>query len=144
MIQNPLILFDGICNLCNNTVDFIIRKDKKRLFRFVPLQSESGIIILQNFQVPENTDSIILIWREEIYTESEAVLKIASMLPYPWGIAKAFKILPSFLRNHIYRWIARNRYNWFGKKNTCRIPTDEERKLFPDKDELKIISGIKN
>ncbi len=143
MIQNPLILFDGICNLCNSAVDFIINKDKKHLFRFIPLQTDAGNLISQKFPIPENTDSVILIKEKKVFTESEAVLEIAALLPYPWRMAAVIKILPSFLRNPIYRWIARNRYNWFGKKNTCRIPTVQERRLFPDKFELGIINEDK-
>jgi predicted DCC family thiol-disulfide oxidoreductase YuxK len=139
MIQNPLILFDGICNLCNRTVDFILKKDRKHLFRFVPLQTEAGNKLLQKYQLPENTDSVILIMDKRVYTESEAAIEIANLLPYPWRMAAASKVLPSTWRNHFYRWIVRNRYNWFGKKDACRIPTDEERGLFPDKDELGII-----
>lgn len=144
MIKNPLILFDGICNLCNSTIDFVIKKDKNLLFRFVPLQTDAGIRLLQKFPVPENTDSVILIKDKRVFTESDAVFEIARLLPYPWRIAVAIKILPSSWRNLIYRWIARNRYTWFGKKNTCRIPTDEEQRLFPDKDELGIINGDEN
>lgn len=138
MIPNPLILFDGVCNLCNSTVNFLIKKDKKRQFRFVALQTEAGQALLHKFPVPEKSDSVILITNGMVYTESEAALKIAGMLPFPWKLAGIIKILPISRRNGIYRLISRNRYKWFGKRNECRILKKEERQLFPRTEELGI------
>jgi predicted DCC family thiol-disulfide oxidoreductase YuxK len=136
MKENPIILFDGVCNLCNGAVDFLIRKDRKRQFRFVALQSEGGILIRQKFNVPADCDSVILIYNEKIYYESEAALKISELLHFPWKMAKVFRIIPLKLRNRIYKWIARNRYKWFGKRNLCRVASPAEKIFFPEPEDL--------
>jgi predicted DCC family thiol-disulfide oxidoreductase YuxK len=140
MQNHPVLLFDGVCNLCNGTVDFIIRKDRKKQFRFLSLQSEAGVAALEVFPLPEGTDSVILIHKGKMHTESDAALEVARLLPLPWKLAVLFKIIPRPWRNSVYRMIARNRYRWFGKKETCRLPSPEERAYFPDKNEaLRLI-----
>ena len=136
MLQNPLVLFDGVCNLCNGTVDFILNRDRKKQFRFVALQSEAGETIRKNFSIPDEIDSVVLIHEEKVFYESDAALEIARLLPAPWKWAVVFKIVPPGWRNAVYRWIARNRYRWFGKKKECRIPTPEEQQFFPGPDDL--------
>lgn len=136
MKENPIILFDGVCNLCNGAVDFLIRKDCKRQFRFVALQSEGGILISQKFNVPADCDSVILIYEGGIYYESDAALKIAALLHFPWNVAKVFKLFPKTFRDKVYKWVARNRYKWFGKRNTCRIATPAEKIFFPEPEDL--------
>lgn len=138
MITNPLVLFDGKCNLCNGTVDFLIRKDSRKQLRFIALQSKEGKKLKKKFNVPVENDSVILIFKGRIFLESEAVLKIAEFLPYPWRIAAGFRVIPASLRNRIYKWIAVNRYRLFGKKKHCRVPTPEEKKMFPDQNDLKL------
>ncbi len=134
----PLVLFDGICNLCNRAVDFILKRDPKKRFRFVAIQSEAGQFLMARFNIPAETNSVILIVGALVYTQSEAVLEIARLLPFPWRMAVVLKIIPENIRNKMYRWIAKNRYKWFGKKKTCRIPTDKEQKVFPGLNELKV------
>lgn len=124
--KNPIILFDGVCNLCNGGVDFLLRRDRKKQFRFIPLQSESGKLYIRKFQIPVNTDSVILIRFNQVYFESDAIIEIAGMLNYPWKLGVIAKIIPKKIRNSLYRIIARNRYRWFGKRSTCRIPSSEE------------------
>lgn len=136
MNNNPLVLFDGVCNLCNGTVDFILKRDPKRQFRFVALQSEAGEKIREKYRFPEKTDSVILIYDEKVFYESDAAFEIARLLPAPWNWASFFKIVPVSWRNAVYRWIARNRYRWFGKKKECRLPSPEEQKFFPGPDDL--------
>lgn len=136
MTNNPLVLFDGVCNLCNGTVDFMLKRDRKKQFLFVALQSEAGEKIREKFHFPAEIDSVILIHKEKVFYESDAVLEIARLLPAPWKWAVVFKIVPVNWRNAVYRWIARNRYRWFGKKENCRIPTPEERKFFPQPADL--------
>lgn len=131
-VPHPIILFDGICNLCNNTVDFIITHDRKKRFRFASLQSETGQKLKNKFNIPSETDSIVFVHNGKFYIESEAALEITSLLPYPWKLASILKIVPRTLRDKIYRWIARNRYRWFGKRETCRLPTPEEKASFFD------------
>jgi predicted DCC family thiol-disulfide oxidoreductase YuxK len=139
--HHPVLLFDGVCNLCNGTVDFIIRKDRDKQFRFISLQSEAGIAVLQRFPVPEGLDSVVLLHKGKVYTESDAAIKVARLLPLPWKMAVLFKIIPRPLRNSIYRIIARNRYRWFGKKESCRLPSPEERAYFPEENEaINLIS----
>jgi predicted DCC family thiol-disulfide oxidoreductase YuxK len=136
MNSNPLVLFDGVCNLCNGTVDIILKRDAKKQFRFVALQTETGEVIRNKYSIPDEIDSVVLIYNGKVFYESDAALEIARLLPPPWKWAVVFKIVPVGLRNAIYRWIARNRYRWFGKKETCRVPTQEERKFFPGPNDL--------
>jgi len=114
-------LFDGICNLCNRSVDFVLKRDNKKQFRFVSLQSEEGRKMVEDFQIPEDTDAVILIKSKQVYLESDAAIEIARMLSAPWKWATVLKVIPLKLRDGIYRWIARNRYRWFGKRKTCRV-----------------------
>ncbi len=123
--NRPIILFDGICNLCNGSIDFIVKRDRDKQFRFVPLQSEEGKSLIQKFKIPVNSDSVILIDSETVYFESDAVMQIAGKLPNPWKMVKAAKFIPLKIRNAIYRIIAKNRYRWFGKRENCRILTQE-------------------
>lgn len=132
MKNYPLVLFDGVCILCNGTVDFIIKKDKERKFRFVPLQSDAGIKLIERFNIPPDIDSVILINNNQIYLESDAALEIVRQLANPWKLLYAFKIIPQKLRDGIYRWIAKNRYNWFGTKKVCRVAKSGEKELFPE------------
>jgi predicted DCC family thiol-disulfide oxidoreductase YuxK len=119
--KKPVILFDGICNLCNASVNFILKRDKNQLFRYVSLQSEEGEKLISHYAIPKNVDSVILIKNKEVYLESEAAVEIAAMLPRPWSWMASFSIIPRKLRDKIYRCIARNRYRWFGKRETCRV-----------------------
>ena len=114
--KKPIILFDGVCNLCNNSVRFVLKRDTKRQFSYVPLQSEEGKSLLNKYRIPEETDSIVLIKDEKYYIESDAVLEICEHLPLPWHLARTFKILPLNWRDTIYRWVAKNRYRWFGRR----------------------------
>ncbi len=138
MSKNPLVLFDGVCNLCNGTVDFILKRDRKKQFRFVALQSESGELIRKKYHFPEGIDSVIFILEGKVFYESDAAMEIARLLPVPWKWATIFKLVPVGFRNAVYQWIARNRYRWFGKKEECRIPTQEERKFFPGPNDLEL------
>lgn len=126
-----VILFDGVCNLCNASIDFIIKRDTKDCFRVGALQEETGKKLLFGFEVnPEYLDSLVLIEKGQIYFRSTAALKIARSLSGAWPLFYGFIVLPTGIRDGIYNWIGRNRYHWFGKKNTCRLPTPEERAKF--------------
>jgi predicted DCC family thiol-disulfide oxidoreductase YuxK len=130
-MENPILLFDGVCNLCSGTVQFIIGHDKKALFRFASLQSEAGQNLLAQHQVPtKNLESVVLIYKNHIFTHSDAPLEIAYLLGDFWQLAYVFKLVPPFFRNGIYNWIARNRYRWFGKEESCWLPTAELRSRF--------------
>lgn len=131
---NPLthlILFDGVCNLCNASVQFIIKRDKKGIFRFASLQSDFAQQLLENFDTPEpKTDSVIYICGNKLYTRSSAALRIAKKLNAPWPGLYVFIVIPPFIRNLIYDLIARNRYKWFGKKESCMVPGPELKSRF--------------
>ncbi len=129
--QFSIIYFDGVCNLCNASVDFIIKHDKKRRFRFASLQSEWGQQILkdQNFN-SNDYDSFILKDGIQVFIKSTAALKVCAKLGFPWNLLSIFVIVPAPIRDVVYSWIAKNRYRWFGKKETCRLPSTEERRLF--------------
>lgn len=123
-----IILFDGVCNLCNSAVLFIIKRDPSSRFRFASLQSDYAQNILRQYGVdsrPENLFSIFLIAGDRIYTRSDAALEVARHLSGFWPAIRIFKIVPRFMRDGVYDWIARNRYSLFGKKDECMIPTPE-------------------
>lgn len=128
--KHPVILFDGVCNLCNSTVNFLLKRDRKKQFRFASMQSETGEFLRHQYGIPENSDSVILIKSETVFFKSNVVFEIAHMLPYPWKIAVFLKIIPKKIRDKLYDMIAKNRYRWFGKRETCRIPTTEEMEFF--------------
>ncbi|MFP4042511.1 MAG: thiol-disulfide oxidoreductase DCC family protein [Bacteroidales bacterium] len=122
-LSKSIIIFDGYCNLCSNSVVFILKNDKKDNFRFTSLQSKYSQSLTEieknKSKIP---DSIILLENGNIYTQSSAALRIAKKLRWPFPLAYALIVVPPFIRNAIYRYIARNRYKWFGKRNTCFIP----------------------
>ena len=123
--NQPIVFFDGVCNLCNHAIQFIIRHDQKKLFLFSPLQSAAGGAALQNLKSPLAPDSIILFYDGRYFTRSAAALRIISLLGGGWRMFYAFMIVPRFLRDGVYSFVARHRYHWFGKKDQCMIPTPE-------------------
>jgi predicted DCC family thiol-disulfide oxidoreductase YuxK len=126
-----LVLFDGVCNLCNQAVDFIIRRDKNDDFKVGALQDPVVKDILKTYSINENyLDSLVLIQGDRIFYKSDAALKIARKLGRGWQIFYIGILLPVALRDKIYDWIGRNRYLWFGKTETCRLPSPEEKKKF--------------
>lgn len=129
-MDQPVILFDGICNLCNSAVQFIIRHDKKKQFLFTSLQSEAGQKLLTKYNLPAELNSFILIENDTAYNRSTGALRIAKklngILPWLYG----FIIIPKFFRDGIYNWIGKNRYKWFGKKEECMTPTPELKARF--------------
>ena len=132
--NKKIILFDGVCNLCETSVQFIIKHDPKDIFRFVSLQSDLGKKILDHIGIKNsNLDSIIL-YEPEIayYYKSTAALQIAKNLDGIWHYGTIFRIIPTGLRNYIYDFVAKNRYKWYGKKESCMIPTAELKSKFLD------------
>ncbi len=126
-----LILFDGICNLCNSGVNFVIDRDKKGKYKFASLQSKEAQEILSKHgvQTPK-MDSFILIKQNKVYRKSSAILEISKDMGSFWPILYVFKIVPTFFRNWIYNFVAAHRYQWFGKRDQCRIPTEELQNRF--------------
>lgn len=131
MSQKSIILFDGVCNLCNSSIDFILKRDKNDRFLVGALQEEAGKVLLEKFNVQTDyLDSLVLVENEKIYLRSTAALKIAKHLSGLWPLLSVLIVIPSFLRDPIYDWVGKNRYRWFGKKNTCRLPNSEEKAKF--------------
>ncbi len=124
--NHSLILFDGVCNLCNGFVQFVIERDKKGRFLFASLQSEVAQNILKSFDFSmDELKTIVLIENEKIYLRSRAVLRIASQLGGAWKLSAMLYVLPSFISDAVYNLISKYRYKLFGKKDSCMIPTPE-------------------
>lgn len=125
------MLFDGVCNLCNGSVQFIVRHDPAGRFRFASLQSEAGQALLRRHGMdPGDLFSVILVEDGRVYSRSDAALRIARGLSGGWRAAGALRVVPRPLRDLVYGWVARNRYRWFGKQEACMIPTPELRARF--------------
>jgi predicted DCC family thiol-disulfide oxidoreductase YuxK len=123
-MDHPVILFDGVCNFCNSAVNFVLKQDKKSVFRFAPLQSEAGKTLLQQYNLSgHDLESFVLIDDGKVYKKASASLKVMSRLPWYWQAAQVFWLIPRFLRNGLYDVVAKNRYKWFGKREECMIPT---------------------
>ena len=131
MKKENIILFDGVCNLCNASVLFVIERDKKNVFQFASLQSSFGQQVLKKHQLSSSDfDSMILLQDGTIHQRSDAALRIAKELSGAWKLLYGFIILPRFIRNGVYNFVARNRYKWFGKQEACMIPTPELKAKF--------------
>lgn len=128
----PLILFDGDCNLCNGAVQFVIRRDPAARFSFASLQSEAGRRALAEAGQQDLPDSIVLVQGSRVRVKSAAALAIARGLRLPWPLLSVFWLVPYPLRDLVYDWVARNRYRWFGKRDSCWVPTPELRARFVD------------
>jgi predicted DCC family thiol-disulfide oxidoreductase YuxK len=130
-MKKQIILFDGVCNLCNTSVQFVIQRDTSGKFNYAALQSVAGQKLLKENNLPANEFySIILIKNGEVFQRSRAALEIARGLSGLWPLLYVFVIVPPFIRNGIYNWIAKNRYRWFGRKDECMIPTPELKSRF--------------
>ena len=130
-IKYEIILFDGVCNLCNSSVNFVIKHDKKNRYRFAALQSDIGKDLVNQFGIdPNETDSIILIKGQKHYIRSSAALRVAKGLSGGYPLFYVFMIIPTFIRNWVYDYIAKNRYKWYGKRESCMIPTEELKSRF--------------
>ncbi len=134
MVDEPAIaLFDGVCNLCNGTVNFIIDHDPDRHFRFAPLQSEPGRALLEKHGLPaERLETFVLVEGERAYTRSSAALRVVRRLGWPWRLGYVFIVVPRPLRDLAYNLVAKYRYSLFGRRDTCRVPTAELRSRFLD------------
>ena len=129
--SHKIILFDGVCNLCNGAVTYIIKRDNKNVFKFAALQREIGQKLTSKFKIDTTkVDSIILIDGEKHYEKSSAALHIAKNLSGAYPLLFGFMFVPKFIRNGVYDYIAKNRYKWFGKKESCMIPTAELKSKF--------------
>ncbi len=126
MTNQPVILFDGVCNLCNRAVQYIIKHDPAAIFLFASLQGNTGQQLVKQYRfAPDNLHSFVLIQNEKAYTKSTAALKVVKQLGSPAKLLYGFIIVPRFIRDAVYAFIAANRYKWFGKNATCMIPHPE-------------------
>lgn len=128
--ESPVLLFDGVCNYCNRMVNFAIRNDKKGKIKFSPLQSEAGQTLRSTFNVPAKADTIILIDKGKAFTYARAAIRVSKYLDWPAKMLYALIIVPRFISQPVYKWIARNRYKWWGKRDSCMIPAAEVKERF--------------
>lgn len=128
---HKILLFDGVCNLCNNTILFVIKRDRKKQIRFGAIQSQEGNKFLQKFGIDQQyLGSLIFIDEGKVYLKSSGALRLSKYLSGLWPLLYALMVIPAFIRNPIYDFVAANRYKWFGKKEVCMIPTPELKSLF--------------
>jgi predicted DCC family thiol-disulfide oxidoreductase YuxK len=130
--KRPVLFFDGVCNLCNHAVQFIIRHDKQGKVKFATLQSAAGERAKQavSQKLGHVPDSLILFDKGNYYAQSAAALKVTAYLDGGWPILKVLMVIPSFIRNPVYRFIAARRYKWFGKQDSCMMPTPDLQRRF--------------
>lgn len=130
--HKQIILFDGVCNLCNRFVQWVINRDRHDTFRFAPIQGKIGERLMRDHKIdPEKMDSIILVQPfRGVATKSTAVLKIGRAFGGVYRLLILLQVIPPFLRNIIYDWVARNRYKWYGKRDKCMVPTPELKSKF--------------
>src|SRR5262245_16822617 len=129
--SHPIVLLDGVCNLCSGSVQFILKRDPQGRFRFASLQSEAGrSLMIEHGLDPDALSSVVVVEEGRAWQESSAALRIARHLPGAWKLLRVFTVVPRPLRDAVYRLIARNRYRWFGKTEACWLPTPELRARF--------------
>lgn len=126
-----VIVFDGVCNFCNAFVNFVLERDSSGLFKFGTLQSPQAQQILRHLQLStEDYETFLLLDGGKLFTKSTAAIRILGLLGMPWSLVGVFRIVPRPIRDLVYDFVARHRYQWMGKAESCRVPTEEERKRF--------------
>jgi predicted DCC family thiol-disulfide oxidoreductase YuxK len=131
LASHPILLFDGVCNLCNGFVKFIIQRDPEGIFHFASLQSEAGQALLAEYSLPsESMDTTVLIENGKAYTHADVALLIAPRLSLWWSWVRILWLVPRPVRNVVYNWVAQNRYRWFGKQEACLLPRPEWKARF--------------
>ena len=131
MPENPSVVFDGVCNLCNGFVRFLLARERGASLRFAPVQSPAGQELMHRYGIGQpNAASIILIDDEGVWSESTAVLRVVGRLRAPWRFAVVLAAIPSWVRNPVYRLIATHRYRVFGRRDACMVPTGEDNSRF--------------
>ena len=132
-IEHPILFFDGVCNLCNASVQFVIKRDKKSSLKFASLQSNKAKELLpERLTQEDNLESIVLYQGGQLFEKSTAALMVAKKLTGLWPLLYVFMIVPKFIRDAVYSFIAKNRYKWFGRKDQCMIPSPEMKLRFID------------
>lgn len=130
-MNERIVLFDGVCNFCNFWIQFALKRDRKGKLKFTTLQGEAAKQLLPQYGInPSILTSVIFIDKGKVYKESTAALRVCMYLDGFWKLFYGLIIIPSIIRDFIYKWIGKNRYKWFGKRETCMLPTPEQRKRF--------------
>ncbi len=126
-----VLLIDGHCNMCHGLAKFVVGRDKRAVFRFASLQSELGRRLLKEGGMPEDAlETFVMVDNGKYYTKSTAALRIGRKLGWPWSVAYPAIVVPRFVRDRVYRFVARRRYRWFGRSESCLLPTPEMRSRF--------------
>lgn len=128
--SHPIILFDGVCNLCNGWVNFVIDRDPAGRFHFAPLQSDRARDLLDSATYPGDFDSIVLLDGGRVFEKSDAVLRITSKLSWGWPLLSILRVIPRTVRDSVYDFVARHRYSWFGRTDACHVPTEDLQSRF--------------
>lgn len=129
--RHPVVIFDGECVFCNRWVDFLLRFDRHEVFRFAARQTASGTSLMQEPGLSERgAGSIVLVEQGAVLLRSAAVLRMMSLLGFPFSLVAVFRLIPTNTRDSMYDWLARNRLKWFGRRPTCRAPSEAERHRF--------------
>ncbi|WP_144905522.1 thiol-disulfide oxidoreductase DCC family protein [Halobellus captivus] len=132
-VDNPVVLFDGVCNLCNGVVGFLLPRDPNGRLRFAPLQSAAGKALLADHGLPiEELETIVLVEGDSAHTKSDAAIRIAELLGWPYRLLRIGRVVPRPIRDRLYEFIADNRYDWFGRKEQCMIPDEDVSDRFLD------------
>ncbi len=130
-MTSPVLLFDGVCNLCNASVQWVLLHDRKGIFQFAALQSETGQNLLRKWGRPTHDfDSVVLVDGDRLLLHSDVPLEIVRRIGGAWQVLYVFKIIPRPLRDAVYRWVARNRFRWFGRRAECMLPRKEWKERF--------------
>ena len=129
-LEHPIIFFDGVCAMCNRFVDLILRADRREAFRFAPLQGETARALLPPLAGDPREWSMIYLDERGVHEQSDASLEVYRRLGGVWWLASLLRLVPRFVRTPVYRLIARNRYRWFGRRDSCRVPSAEEKARF--------------
>jgi predicted DCC family thiol-disulfide oxidoreductase YuxK len=125
-----IVLYDGVCGLCDRLVQFLVARDRARLLRYAPLQGDTAAgLRTQHDAIPQDLDTMVFVDEGVVYLRSRAAARIARYLPWPWRLASLVRFVPRFVADAVYGWVARSRYRIFGKVEACGLPTAEERKL---------------
>jgi predicted DCC family thiol-disulfide oxidoreductase YuxK len=129
-VDKPIIFFDDVCVMCNTFVNFLIRVDRKQQFLFAPLRGETAAKILPPLADDPGSWSMVYVDESGVHDQSDASLRVYQRLGGPWRLLALARFVPRWIRNPVYRVIARNRYRWFGKRETCRVPSPEQKARF--------------
>ena len=135
MMQESILLFDGHCSLCNGAVDFVLKRDTRKKLLLASIQGPAGQEVLKKYELPPSyLDTLVLVEEGKVYLGSTAALRVARLLGGGWPLFYGLIIIPKGIRDRIYQWISEHRYQWFGRRNTCRMPTADESVHFLNED----------